>query len=171
MVKIFDVDLVKGHFIVTDNGKRALVDTGCPFIINDENKYSIPKGEQYLDDVRRNVDSTINEFRGLEYFAQRKVLFDYKKAAVVVADKGDEVDPVHRVQCRHRRGESQADLRFGSLYRELPHRNHCKNRHSLRHSRGFPPPKGEIHRRAVFAHHGHWRQNSGDPLRRPARGH
>ena len=97
MVKIFDVDLIKGHFIVTDNGKRALVDTGCPFIINDENKYSIPKGEQYLDDVRRNVDSTINEFRGLEYFAQRKVLFDYKKAAVVVADKGDEVDPVHPV--------------------------------------------------------------------------
>jgi hypothetical protein len=97
MVKIFDVDLVKGHFIVTDNGKRALVDTGCPFIINDENKYSIPKGEQYLDDVRRNVDSTINEFRGLEYFALHKVLFDYKKAAIIVADQGDEVDPVHPV--------------------------------------------------------------------------
>ena len=97
MVKIFDADLVKGHFIVTDNGKRALVDTGCPYIINDGNKYSKPNGALYLDDARRNVDPAISEFRGLEYFAQHKMLFDYKKAAVVVADKGDEVDPVHPV--------------------------------------------------------------------------
>ena len=54
-------------------------------------------GELYLNDVRRNVDPAIDEFRGLEYFAQRKVLFDYRKAAVVVADQGDEVDPVHPV--------------------------------------------------------------------------
>ena len=38
-----------------------------------------------------------DEFRGLEYFAQRKVLFDYRKAVVVIADQGDEVDPVHPV--------------------------------------------------------------------------
>lgn len=97
MVKILDADLIKGHFIVTDNGKRALIDTGCPFIINDENKQSKPMGELYLNDARRNVDPTIDEFRGLEYFAQRKVLFDYRKAAVVIADQGDEVDPVHPV--------------------------------------------------------------------------
>ncbi|WP_295058255.1 hypothetical protein [uncultured Fibrobacter sp.] len=97
MVKIFDADLVKGHFIVTDNGKRALIDTGCPFIINDENKRSIPMGELYLNDARRNVDPTISEFRGLEYFTQHKVLFDYKKAAIIVADQGDEVDPAHPV--------------------------------------------------------------------------
>ena len=97
MVKIFDADLIKGHFIVTDNGKRALVDTGCPFIINDENKYSKPHGELYLKDARSNVDPTISEFRGLEYFAQHKVLFDYKKAAIIVADQGDDVAPVHPV--------------------------------------------------------------------------
>lgn len=97
MVKIFDADLVKGHFIVTDNGKRILIDTGCPFVINDENKRTIPMGELYLNDARRNVDPTIAEFRGLEYFAQRKVLFDYRKAVVVIADQGDEVDPVHPV--------------------------------------------------------------------------
>lgn len=97
MVKILDADLVKGHFIVTDNGRRALVDTGCPYVINDENKHSRPHGEDYLQNARENVDPTIAEFRGLEYFAQRKVLFDYRKAAVVVADQGDEVDPVHPV--------------------------------------------------------------------------
>lgn len=97
MVKIFDVDLVKDHFIINDDGKRALIDTGCPFIINDGNKNSKFMGELYLNDARRNVDPTISEFRGLEYFAQRKVLFDYRKAVVVVADQGDEVDPVHPV--------------------------------------------------------------------------
>ncbi|SHH64231.1 hypothetical protein SAMN05720761_12057 [Fibrobacter sp. UWCM] len=97
MVSIFDADLVKDHFIITDNGRRALIDTGCPFIINDENKQSKPMGELYLNDARRNVDPTIDEFRGLEYFAQRKVLFDYRKAVVVIADQGDEVDPVHPV--------------------------------------------------------------------------
>jgi hypothetical protein len=97
MVSIFDADLIKGHFIVTDNGKRALVDTGCPYIINDGNKYSVPDGELFLDDARRNVDPTISEFRGLKYFAQHKVLFDYKKAAIIVADQGDDVAPVHPV--------------------------------------------------------------------------
>ena len=97
MVKIFDADLVKDHFIITDNGRRALIDTGCPFVINDENKQSKPMGELYLNDARRNVDTTIDEFRGLEYFAQRKVLFDYRKAVVVIADQGDEVDPAHPV--------------------------------------------------------------------------
>jgi len=97
MVSIFDADLVKDHFIITDNGKRALIDTGCPFVINDGNKQSKPMGELYLNDARRNVDPTIAEFRGLEYFAQRKVLFDYRKAIVVIADQSDEVDPVHPV--------------------------------------------------------------------------
>ena len=97
MVKIFDADLIKGHFIVNDNGTRALVDTGCPYIINDENKYFKPNGALFLDDVRRNVDPAISEFRGLEYFAQHKVLFDYKKAAIIVADQGDDVAPVHPV--------------------------------------------------------------------------
>lgn len=84
MVSIFDADLVKDHFIITDNGKRALIDTGCPFIINDENKRRIPMGEGFLQNARENVDPTIDEFRGLEYFAQRKVLFDYRKAVVVI---------------------------------------------------------------------------------------
>jgi hypothetical protein len=97
MASIFDADLFKGHFIITDDDKRALIDTGCPFIINDENKQSRPMGELYLQDARRNVDPTIAEFRGLEYFAQRKVLFDFKKAVVVIADHGDEVDPAHPV--------------------------------------------------------------------------
>ena len=97
MVSIFNADLVKDHFIITDNGKRALIDTGCPFVINDGNKQSKPMGELYLNDARRNVDPTIAEFRGLEYFAQRKVLFDYRKAVVVIADQSDEVDPVHPV--------------------------------------------------------------------------
>ena len=97
MIKIFDADLIKNHFIINDGGKRVLVDTGCPFIINDANKYSVPDGELFLDDARRNVDPTISEFRGLKYFAQHKVLFDYKKAAIIVADQGDDVAPVHPV--------------------------------------------------------------------------
>ena len=97
MVKIIDVDLVKGHFIINDDGKRALVDTGCPYVINDGNKNSIPMGEMYLQDARRNVDPAINEFRGLEYFARRKVLFDYRRAVIMVADQGDDISVVHPV--------------------------------------------------------------------------
>lgn len=37
MVKILDADLIKGHIIVTDNGKRTLIDTGCPVDINENN--------------------------------------------------------------------------------------------------------------------------------------
>ena len=111
MVKIFDTDLVKqhiiithdgkrvelvkDHFVITDDGKRALLDLGNPYVINDDNKNSIPKGEIYLQDVRRNIDPTISEIRGLEYFAQRQVLFDYKKAVIMVADHGDEISLVH----------------------------------------------------------------------------
>lgn len=84
MVSFFDADLVKDHFIITDNGRRALIDTGCPFIINDENKRRIPMGEGFLQNARENVDPTIDEFRGLEYFAQRKVLFDCPNRRLVL---------------------------------------------------------------------------------------
>jgi hypothetical protein len=97
MVKIFDADLVKDHFIINDDGKRALLDTGCPHVINDENKNSIPMGDQYLQDARRDIDPSISEFRGLEYFAQRKVLFDYRRAAIIVADQGDDVSVMHPI--------------------------------------------------------------------------
>lgn len=113
MVKIFDanlvkqhfiiihdgkrVELVKEHFVITDDGKRALLDLGNPYVINDDNKKSIPNGEIYLQDVRRNIDPTISEIRGLEYFAQRQVLFDYRKAVIMAADLGDEISLVHPV--------------------------------------------------------------------------
>lgn len=97
MVKIFDAELIKGLFIVTDDGNRALINTGSPFIINDENKRTIPMGEIYLNDARCNVDPNISEIRGLEYFAQHKVLLDYRKAAVIVADQGDDVSVVRPV--------------------------------------------------------------------------
>lgn len=52
-----------------------------------KSKRRIPMGEGFLRNARENVDPTIDEFRGLEYFAQCKVLFDYRKAAVVIADQ------------------------------------------------------------------------------------
>lgn len=91
------VELVKEHFVITDDGKRALLDLGNPYVINDDNKKSIPNGEIYLQDVRRNIDPTISEIRGLEYFAQRQVLFDYRKAVIMVADQGDDISLVHPV--------------------------------------------------------------------------
>ncbi len=113
MVKILDTDLVKQHFIIThegkrvemvkehfvitDDGKRALLDLGNPYVINDDNKKSIPKGGIYLQDAQSNIDPTISEIRGLEYFAQHQVLFDYRKAVIMVADQGDEISLVHPV--------------------------------------------------------------------------
>jgi DNA-binding PadR family transcriptional regulator len=91
------VELIKEHFVITDDGQHALLDLGNPYVINDDNKNSIPNGETYLQDVRRNIDPTISEIRGLEYFAQRQVLFDYKKAVIMVADHGDEISLVHPV--------------------------------------------------------------------------
>ena len=113
MVKIFDADLVKQHFIITHDGKRfelakdhfvitdddkrALLDLGNPYVINDDNKNSIPNGEIYLQDAQSNIDPTISGIRGLEYFAQRQVLFDYRKAVIMVADQGDDISLVHPV--------------------------------------------------------------------------
>lgn len=91
------VELVKDHFIITDDGKRALLDLGNPYVINDDNKNSVPKGETYLQYARRNIDPTISEIRGLEYFIQRKVLFDYRKAVIMVADQGDDISLVYPV--------------------------------------------------------------------------
>ena len=82
------VELIKEHFVITDDGQRALLDLGNPYVINDDNKNSIPNGETYLQDARRNINPNISEIRGLEYFIQRKVLFDYRKAVIMVADQG-----------------------------------------------------------------------------------
>ena len=97
MVKILDVDLIKGHFIVTDNGKRTLIDTGCPLDINENNMQRIPGLRQHLEGARRFVDPTLDEFWGLEYFARHEVLFDYRKKAVMVADQGDDIMVVHPI--------------------------------------------------------------------------
>ena len=91
MAKILDADLIKGHFIVSDNGKRTLIDTGCPVDINENNMQRIPGLRQHLEGARRFVDPTLDEFWGLEYFARHKVLFDYRKKAVMVADQGDDI--------------------------------------------------------------------------------
>lgn len=87
------VELVKEHFVITDDGQRALLDLSNPYVINDDNKNSIPKGEIYLQDARHNIDPTISEIRGLEYFAQRQVLFDSRKVVIMVADQSDEISP------------------------------------------------------------------------------
>lgn len=97
MVKIFDADLVNGHFIVTDNGKRTLIDTGCPVDINPANMRKYPGLDQHLEGARGFVDPTLDEFWGLEYFAQHKVLFDYRKKAIMVADQDDDIMVVHPI--------------------------------------------------------------------------
>ena len=97
MVSIFDADLVKDHFIITDNGKRALIDTGCPFNINPANMRRYPGLDQHLEGARGFVNPTLDEFWGLEYFAQHKVLFDYRKKAIMVADQDDDIMVVHPI--------------------------------------------------------------------------
>lgn len=97
MVKILDADLIKGHFIVTDNGKRTLIDTGCPVDINEKNMQRIPKLRQHLEGARGFVDPTLDGFWGLEYFARHKVLFDYRKKAIMVADQVDDIMVVHPI--------------------------------------------------------------------------
>lgn len=97
MVKILDADLIKGHFIVTDNGKRILIDTGCPVDINAANMKKYKGLDQHLEGARGFVDPTLDEFWGLEYFTRHKVLLDYRKAAVIVADQGDDVMVVHPI--------------------------------------------------------------------------
>ena len=56
MVKIFDADLIKNHFIITENGKRILIDTGCPVDINEANIRRFPELKQHLEGARRFVD-------------------------------------------------------------------------------------------------------------------
>ena len=97
MVKILDADLINDHFIVTDNGKRILVDTGCPFDINEANMRKYPGLDRHLEGARGFVDPTLNEFWGMEYFARHKVLFDYRKKAIMVADQGDDIMVVHPI--------------------------------------------------------------------------
>ena len=97
MVKILDADLVKDHFIINDDGRRVLVDTGCPVNINPANMRRYPGLDQHLEGARGFVDPTLDEFWGLEYFAQHKVLFDYRKKAIMVADQDDDIIVVHPI--------------------------------------------------------------------------
>ena len=88
-MKTFQADMIRDHFVISDNGRKVLVDTGSPFVITEENKNSILGGREALDSVRSNVSPDIDEFRGVEYFCNHKVLFDYKNAKVVVADANE----------------------------------------------------------------------------------
>ncbi|SHL44282.1 hypothetical protein SAMN05720487_11414 [Fibrobacter sp. UWT2] len=88
-MRTFQADIIRDHFVINDNGRKVLVDTGCPLVITEENKNRIHGGCEALDSARSNVSPDIDEFRGLEYFCNHKVLFDYKNAKVIVADANE----------------------------------------------------------------------------------
>ncbi|MBR4916414.1 MAG: hypothetical protein IKZ45_04965 [Fibrobacter sp.] len=90
-METFHADLIRDHFVITDNGRRVFLDTGCPFIITEENQDRIPFGRLFLADARRNVSPDIAEFRGMAYFAQHKIVLDYQNALVVVADPSENI--------------------------------------------------------------------------------
>jgi hypothetical protein len=56
-----------------------------------------PVERQHLEGARRFVDPNLDEFWGLECFARHKVLFDYRKKAIMVADQGDDIMVVHPI--------------------------------------------------------------------------
>jgi len=85
------------HFIVTNNGKRILVDTGCPFDINDINLQRFPGLRQHLKGACEPLNTHIDEFWGMEFLAQHKVLFDYQKETLTVADPNDNLTVDHPV--------------------------------------------------------------------------
>lgn len=85
------------HFIVTDNGKRILVDTGCPYDINERNMQRIPALRQHLKGACEPLNTHIDEFWGMEFLEQHKVLFDYQKETFTVADLNDNLTVDHLV--------------------------------------------------------------------------
>ena len=90
-MKTYHVDFVKDHWVADVDGRKCLIDTGCPVNINDENKNQIAGLAEHLEDARRNVALDIAEFLGMEFFNQHKVLLDYKNAKVVVADPSENI--------------------------------------------------------------------------------
>ena len=85
------------HFIVTNNGKRILVDTGCPYDINERNMQRIPALRQHLKGACEPLNTHIDEFWGMEFLEQHKVLFDYQKETLTVADPNDNLTVDHPV--------------------------------------------------------------------------
>lgn len=85
------------HFIVTDNGRRILVDTGCPYDINEKSMQRIPGLRRHLEGACEPLNTHIDEFWGMEFLEQHKVLFDYQKETFTVADLNDNLTVDHPV--------------------------------------------------------------------------
>lgn len=85
------------HFIVTDNGKRILVDTGCPYDINENSMRQRPGLRRHLEGACGPLNTHIDEFWGMEFLEQHKVLFDYQKETLTVADPNDNLTVDHLV--------------------------------------------------------------------------
>ena len=88
---------VNDHFIVTDNGRRILVDTGCPFDINEDSMRRDPGLRRHLEGACEPLNTHIDEFWGMQFLAQHKVLFDYQKETLTVADLSDNLTVDHPV--------------------------------------------------------------------------
>ena len=122
MVKTFDITPIKDHIVFTDNGKRVLLDTGCPYIITEENKHTITGGARFLDSAKKDVASDIDEFRGMEYFEQHKVLLDFSNLKVYVADPDEALpvdSPVAEFGVEYTRGRIMFDLNVGGSDRKM----------------------------------------------------
>ena len=115
----FNTDMVRDHFVITENGRRILVDTGCPIIITSESRGQME--QNFLADARRHVAPDIAEIRGMAYLTQHKVLFDYENAQVVIADPQDDipVDTVAEFDMKNVPGRIVFDVNIGGTVRTM----------------------------------------------------
>jgi hypothetical protein len=118
-MQTYNVNKIRDHFVITENGHHILVDTGCPIVITNAN--SNPWELHFLADIQRNVDSNIAEVRGMTYLTQHKVLFDYDNAQVVVADPNDNIpiDVVAEFDMQIVNGRILFDVNIGGVDRTI----------------------------------------------------
>jgi len=122
MVKTLDINPIKDHIIIIDNGKRVLLDTGCPFIITEENKHSLMGGALFLEAAKEEIARDIVEIRGMKYFEQHKVLLDFNNSRVYVADPSEALpvdSPVAEFDVEYTGGRIMFDLNVGGSDRKM----------------------------------------------------
>lgn len=87
MKRTFDINLVEGHLLISDNGNTILVDTGSPMTVHKERKLNF-LGREFnthssilgntVGDLSKLAGIEFSTLMGMDILSQYRVVFDYE---------------------------------------------------------------------------------------------
>lgn len=122
MSQTFDLDMYDGHLIFIDDGKKILVDTGCPVTISRERSFMF-MGEEHachtsfggndINSISRLMDYDIDVFMGMDIIERYYIQTDYGHKTVTFSVEPLPVEQMSSTSIiRGRMGEITINLRI-----------------------------------------------------------